>query len=309
MASTASEGVASSPRPNRRRLLAGLAGPVALIALIAYVVANHGNEFGHAAGKAGFGTLVLVTALALVTLLARTEAVVRCLAAMGNRPRRREIHAANSITSIAMCVNHYLASPVRAALLRRIDRDRAPTIPQMIMVDASTTVIEAMLVAIVIIASASTLKLPWWVAPLLAVAACGGFAMALAARSRLQQIPALRGLDVLAHSSGRLVVGALMAAVIGCQIVRTLLVLRVTGLHPSLLQAAATFVAAGVLSTLFAGPSAGAAGAPLIVFGHRSIGAAGAAGVILSATAIVAAFVYASPGGSVYLLQMRRAAR
>jgi hypothetical protein len=308
MASTASDGAIGSRRPSRR-LIAGFAGPVALIALIAYVVAKHGGEFGRAAGRADLGTLALVTALALVTLLARTEAVVRCLAAMGNRPRRREIHAANAVTAIAMCVNHYVASPVRAALLRRIDRDRAPTIPQMIMVDASTTVIEAMLVAIVIVASAGTLKLPWWVAPLLAVAAFGGFGIALAARARLRQIPALRGLVVLAHASGRVVVGALMAGVIGCQIVRTLLVLRVTGLHPSLLQAAATFVAAGVLSTLFAGPTAGAAGAPLIVFGHRSIGAAGAAGVILSATAIVAAFLYAAPGGSLYLRQLRRAAR
>ena len=292
-----------------KRILIGIAGPLALIGVVAYVIASHSGDLSKAAARADAGTLVLVTALGLVTLVARTEAVVLCLAAMGNRPHRREIHAANSITFVAMTVNHYVASPVRAALLKRTDRERAPTIPQMIMVDTSTTLIEAALVAIVIIASAGTLKLAWWAAAAIAAATIGAIAVLLALRARFSEHPALQGLAVLAHSRRRLLVASLMAVVIGCQIVRTFVVLHVAGLHPSLLQACATFVAAGVLSSLFAGPSAGAAGAPLLVFGHRSLGAAGAAGLILSITALVSAIVYAAVGAPVYLRGARRAAR
>jgi hypothetical protein len=118
-----------------------------------------------------------------------------------------------------------------------------------------------------------------------------------------------RGLEVLVHSRQRLVVAALMVVVVGCQIGRTLIMLRATGLHPSLLQAGATFVAAGVLSSLFAGPGAATAGAPLIIFGHRGIAAAAAAGLVLSITALLAAACYAVVGGPVFLWRLRHAAR
>jgi uncharacterized membrane protein YbhN (UPF0104 family) len=272
-------------------------------------VGSHAGDIGHALNRTDAGTLVLVTALALVTLIARTEAVVLCLDAMGTRPPRTEIHSANSLTFVAMSVNHYVASPVRTTLLKRIDGERTPTITQMLMVDASTSLIEALIVAVVIIVSAGTLKLPWWTAPAAAVAAIAGIVLALAARARFRALPALRGLEVLAHSRHRLLVAGLMVVVIACQIVRTLIVLQAVGLHPSLLQAAATFVAAGVLSSLFAGPSAGTAGAPIIIFGHRSLSAAAAAGLILSGTALVAALVYAAPGGPLYLHRLRRGGR
>jgi hypothetical protein len=287
--------------------LAILLGPLAVAALIAYILASHGHDFGHSASRAGLLTLAAVTVLSLASLVARTEAVVACLSAMGNRPPRREIHSTNGLTYVAMSINHYIASPVRAALLKRIDRERAPSIPQMVMVDASTTLIEALLVAIVIIASASTLKLPWWGAVALALAAVGGFAAALALRSRFRNHAALRGLDVLAHSRLRFAVAALEVLVISCQIARTWIVLDAVGLHPTLLQASATFVTAGVLSSLLAGPSAGAAGAPLIIFGHQSLGAAGAAGLILSVTGIVASVVYAALAAPVYFWRLRRA--
>ena len=80
----------------------------------------------------------------------------------------------------------------------------------MIMVDTSTTLIEALVVGILIVVSASALKLAWWV-PLLIVLACvcGGVAIALAARQRFAPSRDLfRGLDVLAHSRQRAVVAA-----------------------------------------------------------------------------------------------------
>ena len=84
-----------------------------------------------------------------------------------------------------------------------------------------------------------------------------------------------------------------MVIVIVTQVARTFIVLRAVGLHPSLLQAVATFVAAGMLSSLFAGPGAGTAGGPLIVFGHNSLAASAAAGLELSITTLIAGIVYA----------------
>jgi hypothetical protein len=302
---------AGEPRPPRRRLrlFLSIAGPLAVLGIFAYVVAQHGSAISTAAQRVSLGTLIVVTLLALVTLLARSEAVLACLAAMNTPWDRRDIHAANSLTFIVNTVNHYASSIVRAALVKRLDSRRAPTITQMIMVDAATTLIEGVLVAVLIVVSAGELKLAWWIPVLAVVAAVAGVGAALVIRRRFERFRAFRGLEVLAHSRGRARVAALMVIVFACQIARTLIVLRATGLHPSLLQAAATFIAAGVLSSLLVGPGAGTAAAPLIVLGHRSVAAAAAAGLILSATALLAAIVYAAIGAPVYLWQLRRTIR
>ena len=96
--------------------------------------------------------------------------------------------------------------------------------------------------------------------------------VALEVRRRFSRFSIFRGLDVLAHTRERTIVGGLMLLVIATQVIRTLVVLQSVGLKPSLLQAVATFVAAGVLSSLFAGPGAGTAGGPLLVFGHNQSG-------------------------------------
>ena len=278
---------------------------MAIVALLAYLIASHGDQIVTALKQANPAQTVAVTLLALVALLARTEAVVACLEAMGNRPRRREIHAASSITSLVATMSHYLSGVVRGALLRRVDPATAPTVPQMVMVDASTTLIEAMLVAVLIVASASTLKLAWWIPTAVVLAGVAGLAAALGARRRFAHWQLLRGLDVLGHSRKRVLVALLMMIVIGCNVLRTFVGLSAVGLHPSVVQTLATYLAAGALSSLFAGPGAGNAGAPLLVFGHRSIAAAAAGGLILSGTALLACVVYALPGAPVFLWRWR----
>lgn len=299
----------SPARAGRLRLLLSVAVPLAIIAVFAYVIANNWHEIVDAIKKTSPAQLVLVTALAFLTLLARTEAVVSCLTAMGARSRRRDIHAANSLTFLAATINHYVSSIVRGALLRRIDRERAPTIAQMVMVDTSTTLIEALVVGILIVFSASALRLPWWVAALILFACvCGVFA-ALATRRRFGHRELFRGLDVLVHSRQRAIVAALMVVVIVAQVARTFIVLHSVGLNPTLLQAVATFVAGGLLSSLFAGPGAGTAGGPLIVFGHSSLAASAAAGLELSITSLIAGILYAIAGGPVFLYRLRQAQR
>ncbi len=179
----------------------------------------------------------------------------------------------------------------------------------MLLVDASTYLVEGLLAAVLLVISASALKLQWWMPVLAVLGAMAVIGLALGLRRRLARHPAIRGLDMLAHSRQRLVVLGLSVVIFASQIVRTLLVLRATGLHPSLLQAAATFVAAGVLSSLITGPAAGTAGAPLIIFGHRSLGAAAAAGLILSITALFSALLYAAICAPVYAHRIRRPVR
>jgi hypothetical protein len=291
----------------RLRLILSIVGPLVIIGLLVYLVLSNGDQIEQAAKRTTFAQLAAVTLLALLALLARTEAVVACLNAMGSRPRRLDIHAANSLTFLAALINHYISSIVRAALLRRLDRERSPTIPQMIMVDTSTTLIEGLVVGVLVVVSASALKLAWWIPVLIVLACVAGLAVALVARRRFAHYQLLRGLDVLAHSRQRTIVVALMVIVIATQVGRTYIVLNSVGLSPSLLQAVATFVAAGLLSSLFAGPGAGAAGGPLIVFGHNSLAASTAAGLELSITALLAGLLYAVIGGPVFMWRLRQA--
>jgi uncharacterized membrane protein YbhN (UPF0104 family) len=210
------------------------------------------------------------------------------------------------LTFLASFVNHYLSSIVRGALMRRVDRERAPTIPQMIMVDTSTTLIEGLVVAVLVVASAGALKLAWWIPALLIVAGLAGIAGALGARHRFAHLKVFRGLDVLAHTRQRAVVAGLMVVVVTAQVLRTWIVLRAVGLHPSLLQAVATFVAGGVLSSLLVGPGGGTAAAPLLVFGHQSVAASAAAGLELSITSLIAGILYAVSGGPVFAWRLRQ---
>src|SRR6516162_8290870 len=99
----------------------------------------------------------------------------------------------------------------------------------MIMVDTSTTLIEGIVVALLVVASAGALKVAWWIPALLVVAGLAGIGGALAARHRFAHLGVLRGLDVLAHSRQRSVVAGLMVVVVTTQVLRTFIVLSAVG--------------------------------------------------------------------------------
>src|SRR5947209_6490249 len=92
------DGLPTQHRKRRRRLILSFVGPLLIIGLLAYLLAIHGGEVRRAAARVSLVDLIVVTLLAMLTLLARTECVVACLNAMGNRPRRIDIHSANSLT-------------------------------------------------------------------------------------------------------------------------------------------------------------------------------------------------------------------
>lgn len=293
-------------RHKRLSLVTSLGGTLAVVGVLVYLVVNHADEVRQAASQVSIATLGVVTVLALISLLARSEEAAACMAAMDRRPRRLDIHAASSIAFLVSTLNHYIASPIRAGILQRLDRERAPTILQMVLVDGSTYLIEGLLAAVLLVVSASALKLAWWMPLLAVVGAAGALTAAYLARGRFERHTMFRGLEMLAHSRYRVVVVTLTVIVFASQIARTLIILEAVGLHPTLLQAVATFIAAGVLSSLLAGPGAGTAGAPLLVFGHQALAAATAAGLILSITALIAAVAYALVGGPLILWRSRR---
>ena len=128
------------------------AGPLVVVGADRYLLAVHGQEIEQAVKRIELWPARARHAACVLTLLARTEAVVACLCAMENRPRRVDIHSANSVTFLASTINHYVSSIVRGALMRNESTQTGlPTIPQMIMVDTATTLIEGLVVAILIV--------------------------------------------------------------------------------------------------------------------------------------------------------------
>jgi hypothetical protein len=93
--SAASDGDGRRILKARIRLIVSIVGPLLILGVLAYLLASKGSQIEQAAKRTSASELVLVTALALLTLLARTEAVVACLDAMGARPSRLDINAAS----------------------------------------------------------------------------------------------------------------------------------------------------------------------------------------------------------------------
>jgi uncharacterized membrane protein YbhN (UPF0104 family) len=294
-------------KPKRLRWLAGVLGPVVVVAALVYVLATHGHEIGHAVSRVSVGTLVVITVLSLLTLLARSEVVLGCMSAMPRRPGRADIYASSSLAFLLSTVNHYVGSIVRAAVLKRLDPVNAPTIPQMMVIDGSTTLVEGLLAGLLLIVCAGTLNLSWWEPVLALLALIAAVGVAVYVRRRFAHLAIFDGLRMLEHSRYRLVVLALTLVVFACQIGRTLIVLDAVGLHANLLQAVATFIAGGVLSNLLAGPGGGTAAAPIVIFGHDSVATATAAGLILAGVALLAAIIYACAGGGIALWRTRHA--
>jgi hypothetical protein len=296
-----------SPAPRRGlRWLLGLAGPLIVLGALIYVLSTHGSDIGHAIDRASPGTLALIAALALLTLMARSEVALSCMSAMRRQPSRADVHASSSLAFLLATINHYIASIVRATVLKRVDPLNAPTIPQMFVIDGSTTLIEGLMAALLLIISAGALKLAWWLPILAVLGAIVALVVAIYVRRRFRHHAIFDGLEMLSHSRARRKVGALTVVIFACQIGRTLVGLDAVGLHATLLQSVAVFIAGGVLSNLLAGPAGGTLAAPLVIFGHRGLGQATAAGLILSGSALLASVVYALWGGGVLLWRLHR---
>ena len=222
--------------------------------------------------------LVMLAALHLASLVARSEAWRLSLAALaGTPPSRAAIHAANAGAFVAGALEAHAALPARVALLRRLAPQQLPHPTHVAVADVPILLLEAAGAAALLAATGA-----WWAAP-------GALAALLAARLAAGR-RATRGLAILADVRRRAALAVLVGCIVGCGLARVWLVLALAHLDASPAAAAAAFAALGVFGLLPLGPSAPPA-ALLVVGGGAGAGAL-AAGLALSATSIAAVLVY-----------------
>ncbi|HEY6886434.1 MAG TPA: lysylphosphatidylglycerol synthase domain-containing protein, partial [Solirubrobacter sp.] len=171
------------------RRLASAAGVVLALALLAWLCHARGGEVQRALALVPTGTLVVLTALHLVTLALRSEAWRLTLAAVDDHvPPRRAVHAANAGAFVAGALESHSALPVRAVLLRRLAGPDAPRADQILLSDAPIFLLEVCATAVVLCAATPYAVL------LLAAAA---LALTAGSHSATRRVPTLRGLGVL----------------------------------------------------------------------------------------------------------------
>src|SRR5262245_12475891 len=234
------------------------------------------------------GPLLVLVALHVIALVARSEAWRLSLGAIGGRSLRRvTIHSVNASAFVAGCLQPHAAMPARVAPPRRFAPREAAHPAHVAVADLPIFLLEVAGAAVMLAVTGA-----WW-APPAAVAALLGARLA-AGRS------ATRGLAVLADVRRRAALTALVGLILACGFGRIWLALDIAHLDASPTATAAAFAALGVFGLLPLGPSA-PPGALLVVSGGAG---ALAAGLALSATSIAAVLVYFVALGA-YRAQLR----
>lgn len=300
---------AAPQRPGRGRLAVTIGASVAATAAVVVLVASNATEVREALALA---TLEQVTALVLLHLLAlvfRAESWGLCLTSGGSPVERRPLHAASSLRFLAdTTIPTYIGAWVRIGILRRLDRDRAPTIGQMITADGTLLLVEAFITVGLLIACSVLAGLSWYWPLLFAALACVALLAVLALRRRFAGRAWVRAFDVLSHSRHRMVLTALLVVVLTVQPVRFWIALHAVGLDANALESLLTFVWTSIINALPVGPGPASVGATVSVFGRDGVGAATASGLVLAASAFVAAGLY-SVWGALALARERRERR
>ena len=281
----------SSP-VRRRSVMTTIAGALAVLAVLAYVLADRREEFATALGAAPIGILLAATALQLLALVARTEAWHVCVGAAGGIVGRRCLFRAASVGYIGSQLNSQVGAAARIAALRRAAPRECPRVPALIAAEVPILTIEAVLAALASYTLVGPLGLPWWL-PLVFLAAAVLLVAGLRKVARRWREGFWSGLAVLRSLHGRNAVIALILVAVFAQIARNWLMLHAVGVDASLLDATAVLIAMVILSQLPVGPSVGAA-AVVVILGADGVALAAAAGVLLTATGTAGALAYAA---------------
>lgn len=265
---------------------------VIIIALVA-VVAPRTGEVGDALGEIGFGSFASIVAAGLVAMLMRTAAWQVAVDSAGGKVRWTEAHPASAISYTVGLLNPYLGGALRVALMRKIAPERVPTASQLVATEGGIGVVEAVLIAVLIVVTAWTLDVPLWAALLVFLAAIAALAaMAIAAR-RLDPSRFAGGLALARTPRTLGFVALALAGSIGAQLLRVDIGLASVGLEHSILIVAAVFVASGAGAVLPIGTAASGAAAPLLALpAGGDVATATAAGLCLSAGLAVACLLY-----------------
>jgi uncharacterized membrane protein YbhN (UPF0104 family) len=282
-----------------------IVGALTVLAVLAYILADHRQDFATAIESAPPWILVAATALQLLALVSRTEAWHVCVVAAGGSAGRRRLYRCASIGYVGSQLNSQLGTAARIAALRRAAPEDCPRVPAMIAAEVPILTIEAVLAALTSFTLIGPLGLPWWL-PLVLLAVAVGLAYALRNAAGRWREGFWSGLAVLRSLHGRNRVVLLVLVAVFAQILRNWLMLHAVGVDASVFDATAVLIAMVTLSQLPVGPSVGAA-AVVLILGASGVAATAAAGVLLTATGTAGALTFAGWAGADRLWGLRPA--
>ena len=277
--------------PLRRRAAFSAVGGLAVAAVLVVVLAGRRGQFMAAIHSAPISLLAVAVLLAIVALLARTEAWNLCVRAAGGTASRRILFRSAGVGYLASVLNGSLGMAVRISSLRRAAPRTTPRVPALIAAEVPIITVEVSLAAIFSFTLIAPLGVPWWV-PVIAVVLMG---LALAGLRRVcerRQTGLWKGLAVMRHKHrGRMIAFTLLS--VCAQVARNWLMLRAIGVDVSIFDSMALLIAMFTLGQLPIGPSIGPAAAVLILGAH-GVAATAAAGVLLAVTGTAGSLSYAA---------------
>jgi hypothetical protein len=287
------QGAGSSRSPRPQGIL-GIVGGLALIAVLVALIVPRADEVSDALGRVGIGSFFAVVALGTVALVLRTTAWQVAIDAAGGRLRALEAHLASAVAYVTSLVSPYIGMASRIAVIRNRVPERSPSTSQQLAAESVLIVVEAALVAILLLSAAWTLDIS---VPLAVLAVIGGLAavgtLVLAAR-RLAPRHFGAGLAAAREPRTLGMVTAAIAATLATQLARVALALSAVGMDADPFVVIAVFLASGLGAVIPIGTAATGAAAPLIAAsaGAGSVGDASAAGVLMSGALMVSTFGY-----------------
>jgi hypothetical protein len=273
----------------RHRAVLSILGAGAVTVGLGIELSGKTGQFSAALNAAPLVTLLLVVALQIFALLARSEAWHVCVCAAGGTVARRLLFRAAGVGYLASVLNGSVGLATRVTCLRRVAPDAVPRVPALLAAEVPIIAVEVALTAVFSFTLIAPLGVPWWV-PLIAIVVMAGAAVALHQVSERRRLGLWAGLAVMRHGRYRMIAFVLLA--VCAQIARNWLVLNAIGLNVSVFGAIALLIAMFTLGQLPIGPSVGAAAAVLILGAH-GVAATAAAGVLLTVTGTVGSISYA----------------
>lgn len=274
----------------RTRAALSILGASAVTVALAIQLSGKQGQFRTALSAAPLLTLLLVVALQIAALLARSEAWYVCVCAADGTVPRRLLFRAAGVGYLASVLNGSVGLATRITCLRRAAPDAAPRVPALLAAEVPIITVEVALAAIFSFTLIAPLGIPWWL-PLIAVTVMAGALVVLHRISDRHRLGLWAGLAVVRHDRYRMIFFVLLA--VAAQIARNWLVLNAIGLNVSLFGAIALLIAMFTLGQLPIGPSVGAAAAVLILGAH-GVAATAAAGVLVTVTGTVGSLSYAA---------------
>jgi hypothetical protein len=289
----------------RRRVAVSVGGAVAVAALLVYVLAGRGSQFGAALRTAPLALVGLSVLLQIGALLTRTEAWAICVRAAGGTVSRRVLFRSAAFGCVASIVNGSVGMAVRIASVRRAAPQTTPRAPALVAAEVPIITVELALVALFSFTLVAPLGVPLWV-PAIIVMLMVGLVALLRRVSDRHRTGLGAGLAVLRmQSRGRLITFALLA--VCAQVLRNWLMLHAIGVHVSIFDSIALLIVMFTVGQLPIGPSTGPA-ATVLILGAHGIAATAAAGVLVTLTGVIGSLIFAAWAATDSIADRRRGA-